>query len=1175
MRSPWKVLTGLLSLSLVLAAVVWAVPNGPLSGAAVSSGGTAARSSGAAAPRMDPAAPEKVSGEVFVSEPSAPTISPAVRDLPDVELDPLLQREMARRDYFGVIGEGVQGPPWLDPLVEIQRSAKPAGPDAFTTPLTNWEGLDYNSFPPDTTGDVGPNHYVQAVNGSGGSVVQIWNKSGTILKTFTMESLSSTAPCNNGYCDPIVVYDSLADRWLITEFSATSGYAMCLYVSTTPDPTGTWYAYTFDPAYYDYPKYGVWTDAYYMGYNGGASGARQVFAFDRAKMLAGLAATYQMFSAPSLSGFSFQLLVPASWEGPTAPPAGLGGLFVRPNDTEVNGPSGYPSTDFLEMYEFHVDWTTPANSTLTKRPDVAIGEYDATLCGTGSNWACMDQPNGQGLDPIREPIHQPLQYRNWGAYETLVGGFAEDVDGADTAAVRWFELRRVGGAWSTYQEGVVGGGDASHRSVTSVAMDGSGGIALGYTLTSSTIYPSIRYAGRHPWDAPGTMAYVDVVAQPGSGSQASYDRWGDYSGIGIDPADDCTFWYTTEYMSGSSSATLVISFRHDADFSPDASPNTLTVCQPSNAVYTVQAAATCAWNGASLTMSAGGLPAGVTSSWSANPVTPPGSTTLTIGNTGAAAPGSYNVIITGTSGSTTRTEMVVLNISSADPLGAVCLSAPANGTTGASPTPTLSWAAPAGATSYNVQVATDPGFTAVVRSATGLTGTSYTVSPALSSDTVYYWRVTANNACGAGSASATWAFRTAATGCTTYTSTDVPKAISNLTTITGTLPVAAAFALTDVNVTIGSIVHTYDGDLDIYILHPDGTAVELSTDNGGSGDNFTNTVFDDEAATAITAGSAPFTGSYRPEGSLAALDGKTSAGTWRLRIYDDSNGDTGTLNGWGLTLCGASAGTTADYSDLAASYGAAWHTGSGGLRLGAAWTADTSFAEGNDDASDDGVSFPGTFVPGQNSIVRVAVQGTPANGRWLRLWFDWNGNGVFDANERVYDGAVASGNNDLSVAVPAGLTGSMKYRARLYDSAGGAADANAPAPDTLDGAAYGAATGGEVEDGAAYVLAVGSAAGGNALVLTWTHSSVYTSYEIWRYTSPYFDLVAPPAAVVASGLPPAGCTLSGSGISCPLSDGIGDPDTNYFYVVRGILATGSGVNSNRTGEFDFRLAPGE
>ncbi len=1063
MKLSWRLLSGLVALSLVIVAVAWTLPQGsiPTAGA-----GTAARSAGGGASAGSVQDQQPPQLEVYVSEPSAPTISTAVRDLPPLDPGYLrLDREGARKDDFGFIGPDVQGPLWLDPLVELQQNVKSPGPDAFTTPLANWAGMDYNIFPPDTTGDVGPNHVVQAVNGSGGSTVQIWDKSGTVLKTFTMDSLSSTAPCNDGFCDPIVIYDGLADRWLITEFSTRSTYAACIYVSTTPDPTGTWYAYTFDLDYYDYPKYAVWPDAYYMGYNGGATGYRQVFAFDRAKMLAGQSATYQMFSVPSLPGFGFQLVVPASVEGPTPPPAGAPGLFMRPRDTEVHDSPTFTPTDLMEMWAFHVDWVTPGNSTLTKLADVEIADYDCSLCGTSGNWDCMPQPDStQAIDPIREPLHQPLQYRNWGTYETLVGGFAEDVDGTDKAAVRWFELRRTGGVWSAYQEGVVGGGDSLHRSVTSVAMDGAGGIALGYTRTGSSVpyYPSILYAGRRSWDPLGTMPYFDIVAQAGNSSQATYDRWGDYSGIGVDPADDCTFWYTTEYMSGGSSATRVISLRFDADFYPDATPNTLDVCVPADAVYTVTPARTCAFSGV-VTMSVSGLPNGATASWSANPVTPPGSTTLTIGNTGSAALGAYNITISGVSGSLTRQETVVLNLLSSEPLGAVTLSSPANGATGVVVAPSLTWSAVSGASSYDIEVATDPDFLDVVAQAAGLTGTSWTPSPSLNPNTVYYWRVTANNTCGAGSYSATWAFQTMAPpACITYTSTDVPKTISNKATVYSNLHVNDPFSVTDVNVTIGSIVHTNDADLDIYIEHPDNTAVELSTGNGGNGNNYTNTVFDDEAADPITGGTAPFTGSFLPEESLFALDGKTSAGTWMLSVYDSASGpNTGTLNSWSLTLCGVPPSASAvDYSDLASSYGVAWHDGGGALRLGLDWDADDTFALDDDNSSDDGVTFPYGFQAGQDKIVRVSVQGTPDNG-WLRLWFDWNNDGVFGDwadGELVYNGAVVNGDNDITVHVQ---SAAPWYRARLYDSD--------PAPaggiEARDPGAYGGATGGEVEDG--------------------------------------------------------------------------------------------------------------
>ena len=177
MRAVWKVASGFLALSLVLVGIVWTVPRGAVVGVGAAG---AARSAGSAA-QAGTEDPAQLQLQVFASEPSVPTISPAVRDLPDIVVDPTLDREMAKRDYFGFVGTGVQGPAWLDPLVEIQRRAALGGPDAFTTPLTNWAGMDYNSLPPDATGDVGPDHYVQAVNGSGGSTVQIFSKSGDIL----------------------------------------------------------------------------------------------------------------------------------------------------------------------------------------------------------------------------------------------------------------------------------------------------------------------------------------------------------------------------------------------------------------------------------------------------------------------------------------------------------------------------------------------------------------------------------------------------------------------------------------------------------------------------------------------------------------------------------------------------------------------------------------------------------------------------------------------------------------------------------------------------------------------------------------------------------------------------------------------------------------------------------
>ena len=399
----------------------------------------------------------------------------------------------------------------------------------------------------------------------------------------------------------------------------------------------------------------------------------------------------------------------------------------------------------------------------------------------------------------------------------------------------------------------------------------------------------------------------------------------------------------------------------------------------------------------------------------------------------------------------------MLNLFDAAPEVATLLS-PVNGTLGVDLRPTFDWSDVTGASSYTIQIASDPDFLDIVVEASGLTASTFTPAGFLASDSVHYWRVWAVNACGS-TLSDIAAFRTLAASCITYVSTDVPKSINDLAWATSVINVPDSFAVTDVDVILDSIVHTYDGDLDIYIRHPDVTEVELSTDNGSTGENFTATRLDDEAATPITSGTAPFTGSYIPEGSLGTLDGKTANGTWTLRIYDDSNLDTGTLNGWSLVLCGAGGGVSGDYSDLDNSYGVAWHTGDGALHLGTAWTLDSAFAPpGFDDLSDDGVSFPDSLTPGQTSTVRVNVQGTPLNGTWLKLWFDWNGDGIFGdlaEGEQVYNGALVSGDNDLPVDVPVGTVVPVTYRARLYDSAG--------AP-LRDAGSWGGADGGEVED---------------------------------------------------------------------------------------------------------------
>ncbi|HXG30868.1 MAG TPA: calcium-binding protein, partial [Thermodesulfobacteriota bacterium] len=385
----------------------------------------------------------------------------------------------------------------------------------------------------------------------------------------TLDSLwTAGGPCRSGFGDPIVLYDRLANRWLMSEFT-TSGNHLCVYVSRTPDPvSGGWFLYDFTtPDFPDYPKYAVWPDAYYVSTN---ESRPTVYALDRKRMLNGQPATFQRFTAPVLRAFSFQSLTPADLDGAVPPPEGSPGYFMRHRDDEVHNPVNIdPDHDLLEIWEFRVDFDNPADSTFTGPINIEVEEFDSDLCGLTS-FSCFPQPDtSTALDPLREVIMWRLQYRNFGTHETLVGNLVTDVDGTDHGGIRWFELRRIdGGPWTLFQEGTYAP-DAANRWMGSISMDRDGNIAMGYSVSSTEVFPSIRYVGRLESDPLGTMPQGEFTLVEGTGSQTSSTRWGDYSSINVDPTDDCTFWYTSEYTAGSVWSTRIGSFRFPTCTTPD------------------------------------------------------------------------------------------------------------------------------------------------------------------------------------------------------------------------------------------------------------------------------------------------------------------------------------------------------------------------------------------------------------------------------------------------------------------------------------------------------------------------------------------------------------------------------------------------------------------------------
>ncbi len=499
-----------------------------------------------------------------------------VRDLPAPRRwrpgDPV--REIPRRAYprpsqSKYDDNASHGP---DPLLGLQRTVHVSeSARAFDVPDRNFNGQGFSGVnPPDTVGDVGPNHYVQMINASGGATVRIYDKAlptPNVLADFTLDSLGSGS-CSGGLGDPIVLYDRFADRWMLSEFSS-SGNNLCMYVSQTDDPTGSYFAYQFTaPSFPDYPKYGVWpTDenggsgSYIVTTNEAGLG---VYAMDRGAMLAGTAATFQRFSIADLPGFAFNAVTPADLDGPEVPPVGAPAVIMRQRDSEPHGGPSAPD-DVLEMWHFDVDWVVPSDSTLAQQPDIVVAEFDSALCGLTA-FACFPQPGtGTTLDPLREVIMNRLQYFNFSDHESLVGNFVTDVDGNDLGGLRWFELRRVGGEaspWTLHQEGTYSP-DTDSRFMAASAMDQSGNIGIAYNVTSTSTFPSLRYTGRQAEDPLGTMTQPETSIVAGSGSNSS-NRYGDYSGMNLDPEDDCTFWFTGEYNASSSWSTRIASFRFDA-----------------------------------------------------------------------------------------------------------------------------------------------------------------------------------------------------------------------------------------------------------------------------------------------------------------------------------------------------------------------------------------------------------------------------------------------------------------------------------------------------------------------------------------------------------------------------------------------------------------------------------
>lgn len=877
---------------------------------------------------------------------------------------------------------GAPDPDATDPVIQAEAPPETItpGPSLSFDGLTNQDNFNLFAFrvsPPDTDGDVGPNHYVQIVN----LMYRIFDKTGAPLTPARRVSTIFSAlpgPCattDDG--DPIVLYDPLADRWLISQFCvsvANPNNHQLIAISQTPDPTGAYFLYDFmmpNIKFNDYPHFGVWPDGYYMTDNqfnqaGTAFQGGGNFAFDRAKMLAGdpTAGFIYFDTCPTNVGCDIGGMLPADLDGFTPPPAGTPNYFAYFTADEFGDPF-----DGVRIFEFKPNFATPVLSTFVERAEspVAVAAFDPR---NPSGRADIEQPapalSTHNLDSIQDRLLFRLAYRNFGTHESLVvthtvnvSGVAPTTPATHRAGVRYYELRRAGGSFSVNEQATFAP-DTHNRWMGTAAMDGNGNLAVGYSVSSTTVFPSVRYAARLAGDPPNGLFQGEATMVAGTGVQRSTgSRWGDYSALSVDPADDCTFWYTQEYYTAASQASSTVGWltRIGSFVLPSCTPAATGTLQGT----VIDAVTLAPISGATVATTDGYVR--ITGA--------PGTYSMTVAaatyNMVASAPGYGSATALGvtvsTGGTTTQNfALAPMPILQAGGAGTVAAEScgPSNGAIDPGESVTVSLpvqnvgtantvnlvgtllagggvTSPGAAQNYGVVVAAGP---SVARSftftAAGSCGGTITASLQLQDGVNNLGTVTYTFTLGALNPFPSTA---------NYSSGNLSVPIPDVSFVEVPFVVPDAGAVTDVNVRV-RLNHTFDGDLVIDLVGPDGTVVTLANKRGGSGDDYgsgatdcsgTPTVFDDAAVTPIASGVAPFAGTFKPDQPLSAFNGKPSAGTWKLRVSDTAALDVGTIYCFQLEIakqvyaCCGVAGTPVPFANGSALVAESCHPANGAL----------------------------------------------------------------------------------------------------------------------------------------------------------------------------------------------------------------------------------------------------
>ena len=812
--------------------------------------------------------------------------------------------------YDVVIGKGSEGD---DPLAKYSDDLRHRSPNR--TPELVFETGSSNSQPTDPAGAVGPNHYISVIN----TAFQIFDKSGNSL-TDGLVSPNPTIFTSGGCCDLTASYDNAADRWILSFL----GGGVQVAVSDGPDPVNdSWTVYTYT-AVSDYQKLSVWRDGYYMTENTGS--ANKLHVFERAAMLDAASAG----TDPQILSFSLPGLVTSGFHSPQVLnitdanfPTSGGATVMYMQDDAWSG----VDTDHVKLWNVAIDWDSPNDSEISAAVELTTTPFVSVF--DGGSFSNLPQPDGGAtIDALQATIMNQAQFRKFSNYNSALFNFVVDVDGSSTkqAGIRWYELRQTedGEPWEIFQEGTYTAPDNRHAWNASLIMDVRGNIGMGYSGMSSDnssdsqVRVGSYYTGRFAQDPINVMTLEEGIIVEGDANIPG-TRYGDYSKIDLDPDNDKKFWFINEVMSGGRKNIagvfqIASNFNNDLAIISIDTPFSGVLSTNQSVTVTIQNLGEADVSGFDVSYQIGNnvevietysetITSGSIAQYTFT-------TTADLSNEGETYTITSSSLLNGDEDPTNDSVTQEVTYIFTNDIGVTAITSPTDGEALANE--------PIVVTIENFGTASQSNFEAsysingapsVTESIAGPLGAgqaiSYTFSTLGNFSMDGNYTIVAQTLLESDSDASNNTSQIDVLNSSCYTRiNDTNYTIGpDIGVTTSIINMDQNAVITDVNLTL-NIEHTWIADLEVKLIAPDGvTEITLFEDVGSNGDNFTNTVLDDDASTDVSSGESPFTGSYSPTGSLNDLNGLMSAGDWTLHINDDANQDGGNLIDWSIQIC--------------------------------------------------------------------------------------------------------------------------------------------------------------------------------------------------------------------------------------------------------------------------------